>query len=190
MFRVFFSLLLIFSSFSLRSQNQLDFLTGKPVNPSGEQAKPSNDKKIDWKNVKDKVFYGGNIGLQFGTFTFIDISPMLGYRVTDKFSVGVGYTFNYLNNRYSRTSLIIRGGRVFARYFVFPQLFLHAEYEGLQGLYANDRTQWLYTPLVGLGYRQAIGARVYFDLQALWNLNPTIYSPYSNPVIRGGLIFR
>jgi hypothetical protein len=190
MFRVFISLLLIFSFHSLRSQNQIDFLTGKP-SPNSEKTKiePQQNKNTDWETLRKKLFFGGNFGMQFGAFTFLDVSPMIGYNISDKASVGVGYTFNYLRNRFTNTSLIIRGGRVFARYFIFPQLFAHGEYEALQGLYSSDRTKWFYTPLAGLGYRQKMGERVFFDLQALWNFNPNINSPYANPVIRAGIIF-
>ncbi len=190
MFRVIISLLLIFSCQSLRSQNQIDFLTGKPSEGNEKiKTEPQKNKNTDWETLRKNLFFGGNFGLQFGSFTFVDVSPLVGYNLTNKASIGVGYTFNYLRNRFSNTSLIIRGGRVFARYFIMPQLFIHGEYEGLQGLYSNDRTKWFYTPLAGLGYRQKMGDRVFFDLQALWNFNPTIYAPYSNPVIRAGVIF-
>jgi hypothetical protein len=182
--------LLIFSCQSLRSQNQIDFLTGKPAE-NVEKAKIESQKNnnTEWENLRKNLFFGGNFGMQFGSFTFVDISPLVGYNLNNKTSIGVGYTFNYLRNRFTNTSLIVRGGRVFARYFILPQLFAHAEYEGLQGLYSTDRTKWFYTPLAGLGYRQQMADRVYFDLQALWNFNPNINSPYANPVIRAGIIF-
>ena len=33
-----------------------------------------------------RLFFGGNFGLTFGNFTFINVSPVVGYRLTDKFS--------------------------------------------------------------------------------------------------------
>ncbi len=32
--------------------------------------------------LKDKLVFGGSMGLQFGTFTNINLSPILGYKVT------------------------------------------------------------------------------------------------------------
>ena len=47
------------------------------------------------KNMRlaDRIFYGGNLGLQFGTITFIDASPLIGYRLTDKLSLGTGISY-------------------------------------------------------------------------------------------------
>ena len=41
-----------------------------------------------FKFEKDKLFTGGNLGLQLGTYTLIDISPIIGYYFTNKFSAG------------------------------------------------------------------------------------------------------
>ncbi|MBK7029794.1 MAG: hypothetical protein IPH45_11505 [Bacteroidales bacterium] len=40
--------------------------------------------------------------------------------------------------------------------------------------------------LVGAGYREPISSNGYMYLLLLWNLNETIDSPYTNPIIRAG----
>jgi len=43
--------------------------------------------------------------------------------------------------------------------------------------------------MVGGGYRQRLGERSSVTITALWNLNQTANTPYSNPVIRLGFNF-
>jgi len=48
------------------------------------------------------VFYGGGIGLSFGTIDFIEIAPMIGVQATDEFSTGISLLYRYRNDsRYS-----------------------------------------------------------------------------------------
>lgn len=175
--------------FLIYSLGTLAQLPDVPYQETPKETKKTESKKFDEK-IKDKIFYGGNLGLQFGTFTFIDLSPMVGYRVTDRFHLGAGYTFNYISNRLTQRTLIIRGYRGFARYFLTSNLFTHAEYESLQGVFPFDNKAWLSTFLAGIGYRQQIASRAFLDFQLLYNFSSNPYSPYSNPVIRGGVIFR
>jgi len=35
--------------------------------------------------IKDRLYYGGNFAAQFGTITFIDVSPLVGVMLTEKF---------------------------------------------------------------------------------------------------------
>ena len=74
----------------------------------------------------NRFFTGGNLGLQFGSTTAIDVAPILGYRVTEAFSVGIGATYIYLhiNNNYYNYTNDIYGGSVFARYNILENFFL------------------------------------------------------------------
>ena len=42
-------------------------------------AQDSDGKGFD----KSKLFVGGNLGLAFGTYTIINVSPLVGYHFTD-----------------------------------------------------------------------------------------------------------
>jgi hypothetical protein len=154
-----------------------------------------------------RIFYGGGFGLQFGDVTLIDVSPMIGYRLTDKLAAGVTLTYKYYKykNYFNNTTLPdtktnIYGGSLFGRYFLFENLFAQAEYEYL--LYAYDafdpnyitggyskskKTIDLPSFFLGGGYRQPIGGRTFFTISVLYNFSESPYSPYSNPVIRAGI---
>ena len=140
--------------------------------------------------LKDKIFFGGNFGLQFGTMSIIEASPLIGYKITDKLAVGVGITYIYYRLKMDNSifSTNVYGGRIFARYYILENIFAHAEYEVLnleRYDMVTNRTN-VESLFVGGGYRMKVGERSYFSIMALWNLKDNYYSPYSNPVIRAG----
>ena len=156
--------------------------------------KPNNEPKVF--NVERPWFTGGGLGLQFGTITNIDLSPIIGYRITDHFAIGLGGTYQYYNDkRYNpHINASMYGGRVFARYYVhyLKNFFAHAELEILNyekfnaiGGTISDRERiWEGNPLAGIGYRQMVGEFSSMHLSVLWNFNQSPYSVYTNPLIR------
>jgi len=81
---------------------------------------------------KSKLFIGGNFGLSFGDYTFINVSPQLGYRFNDYFAAGAGVNFQYSNvrsyynsNDYTRTSYGVTGINIFGR--VYPIKYIMAQ---------------------------------------------------------------
>jgi hypothetical protein len=154
-------------------------------NSNDEYSKDYNNKPAG--NWKSRIFTGGNLGLQFGNATFIEISPLVGYRITERLAAGIGITYEYLSYKDYNISTNVYGGRVFCRFYITDELFAHAEYEVLNmqpylvGARANVESF-----LVGGGYRQSIGERTSLNVLILWNLNETEFSPYINPIIRIG----
>jgi hypothetical protein len=144
----------------------------------------------------DRIFFGGDLGLQFGTYTFINVSPVIGYKFTEKVVGGFGITYQYLSYSDVNLSTNIYGGSLFGRYYILENLFAHAEYQllNLEPFYVNYSTGNIYkgsrmnveSYLVGGGYRQPISGNASFNILVLWNLSNSIYSPYSNPIIRAG----
>lgn len=141
----------------------------------------------------EKLFTGGNLGLQFGTVTVLEIAPIIGYRVTKRLALGAGLTYQYINDsRYlPPISLNIYGGRIFTQFLFSENIYTHLEYEYLQYTaditYLGPSTIQLNNYLAGVGYRQAISDNVAIDILLLWNFNDSPYNLYSNPIIRGGL---
>lgn len=140
----------------------------------------------------DRLFFGGNLGAQFGSQTLVEIAPLIGYKINDRLNAGVSlkyiyYKINYNNIRYSTN---IYGGGPFARFFVLENLFIHTEYELLslevQDLYGKLYRKNIASVFAGGGYRQMIGDNAALDLLLLYNLNDNRHSPYENPIIRIG----
>lgn len=144
----------------------------------------------------DKLRLGGSLGLRFGSFTNINLSPMAGLALTEKFIVGIGPTYIFVKDSYfvPSSSSSFYGGRALARYHFLPMIHLQAEYELMNvkfynhgfGKYqrVNDtyaRT-WLQSPMVGVGYSQPVGGRFIKGIHAslLYNFN---YNNHVNPSI-------
>ena len=159
------------------------------------------------RSFGSRIFTGGNLGLQFGSVTLVDVSPMIGYRLTEDIDVGISLTYKYynykdyyysnINKQYYDLKTNIFGGGVFGRYHFTDNLFAHAEVEYLDfsidtySVYNNGVVKarekvGITSVFVGGGYKQEIGDNSFFTLMILYNLNETTNSPYTNPVIRAG----
>lgn len=166
-----------------------------------------DNKKFDPR----RMVYGGNFGASFSSdYTFVDLSPLVGYRFTDRFQAGVGGTYLYSRVVYyyanPQTGAIeafplsssIYGARMYGEYDIFKdllsgndRLFGHAEVEGLNvsyypngDPYAPTQRTWIGNYFVGGGYRQALGRRSFVNITVLYNLNYNVnrdISPYSSP---------
>lgn len=151
---------------------------------------PVNKEKF---NFKERIFTGGGLGLNFGTITMINISPLVGIRLTDKFATGVKFTFiHYKDKRFMPAiSQNMIGGSVFFRRYIIKSFFAHAEYEYLKyKVYADNityQTADIHSIFIGGGLMQPIGGQASLNLLVLWNINDTPDSPYTNPIFRIGI---
>ena len=156
---------------------------------------PKHEKEKNSFPDMDKVYFGGGIGLAFTQYeTLVDLSPAIGYKITDKFSVGTGVVYNYYKNALYKPPFILNiyGGTVFARYLITDFLFAHAEYQPLNGPWkllngsSDSRRFFINNIWAGGGLRQAAGDNSSFMISVLWNLNESIYSYPLSPQIRMG----
>lgn len=146
----------------------------------------TDNKRPAWK---ENLFFGGNLGASFGATTYLHVSPVVGFRFSDKFSVGLRGSYQYFKSRNWEFS--IYGGGIFSRYVVFRNIYAHVEYQPLnvQKLTSDHERMWIHGVLAGGGYRQPLGSNGYAHIEILYDLNETIYTPYDNPMIRIGFTF-
>lgn len=169
-----FVLLLVLSS---------SVLTFSQDSTSVYQAPEQQEKKSS--DIKDKIYFGGTIGLSFGSYTQIGLYPLIGYKITPKLSAGLKFSYQYVkDNRYSTAySTSNYGGSIFARYRLIPQLYLHTEYEMINyELYnsvgESERT-WVPFLFVGAGFSQRLGGRSWLNIQILFDVLQNSNSPYN-----------
>jgi hypothetical protein len=145
---------------------------------------------------KDRIYYGGNLGLQFGTVTLIDISPLAGVMINSKLSTGIGATYQYFDdNRFQGSTGSSYGARFFTRYNVLPNIFAYSEVESINWNaynFFNDRFQrtWTEAFFIGAGYFTPFGPRGGANFTFLYNLmHDNRNSYYNEPyVIRVGFV--
>jgi hypothetical protein len=159
--------------------------------------------------VKERLFYGGNIGLMFGSIADIKVSPVVGFWVLPRIAVAAGPSYWYYKDYIGKTS--VYGGRGYMQLVVIQDLsrifpgggqtgfFLHLEDE-LLSLKANFWTLppanprgriFVNTVLAGGGLSQQIGRRVTVNFMVLWPLSEqtNLYELYNKPEIRVSFTF-
>jgi hypothetical protein len=147
-------------------------------------------------SFKERGYFGGNLGLQVGTVTLVDLSPLVGVMLSPKFSTGIGATYQYYeDNRFQGNAGSSYGGRAFVRYNVLPNIFAYSEVESINwNAYNNPQDNfqrtWTEAFFVGGGYFAPFGARGGANFTFLYNLrhsNREAY--YSQPyLIRVGFV--
>ena len=87
----------------------------------------------DFNSFKERLYVGGNVGAWFGSSTYINISPLVGFKVTKELSFGVTGTYNYFSQTYNGQKFVstIYGFGVFGRYLVFENFFAQVGAESL-----------------------------------------------------------
>ena len=160
--------------------------------------------EITWH---DRLFFGGNLGLQFGPTTQIALTPLIGYRISPSLSAGVGLKYEYYSEDYidMKFNTSIFGCSVFTSYTFFKNMVANGLGFTIQGedeILSLERRYFNYAVpadshsrifinsiLLGGGIKEHLGGRNSMYLLLLWNLTETKHSPYSSPILRFGFIF-
>lgn len=177
----------------------------------------AQSKAKEAKTFSDKIFYGGSIGLLFGTVTRVDILPQVGIWIIPQCAIGVGGRYTFRKENYSIIGseskpfkAHIWGVSGFTQIMPFRDLdkafhigihggpIFQGEWEGLYldkglvnpSLSENNGKGWVHLVLAGVGYRFPLGDKAALNLLAMWNLVDSRYSPYSsNPMLRISISF-
>ncbi len=142
----------------------------------------------------DNLYWGGSFGISIGTYTYIQIAPILNYEISDEFTAGVGLEYTYFADH--RAKITYAGSiwtpRVFIRYFFLDDFFAHLEFQ--QSYYKDAYTvqgmgnNWLtlHHYYAGAGYRSWVGDNSYMYAMLLFDLERRDINFGSNPIIQIG----
>jgi len=157
-----------------------------PPPPPPPPPAPTAPTRPAWK---DKIFFGGGVGASFGVVDYVELAPMVGYRLTPRVTTGVGLFYRWKNDDRYGVSIDTSdwGGSLFGELKLFRAFFAHAEYEYVNYEYAtlagNTDSASDNNLLAGLGINRARGRSGAYAL-VLYNFsyddnNPT--EAYDSP---------
>lgn len=149
-----------------------------------------------------RLIIGGSLGLAFGDYTNINISPLVGYRISQLFAAGLAINAQYGSERFrdyygntgQRNQYSIFGGGVWGRVYPLDFLFIHIQPEynhvNLKSTYYDTDPKTVVKDnygvpslLMGGGYTQPVGGGAAFSIMALYDVLQDSRSPYQNGLI-------
>jgi hypothetical protein len=160
-----------------------------------EQDSPQEKNGFD----PSRLFFGGNFGVSFGDYTFVNVSPLVGYRFNKYLAAGTGINFIYSDYKYRYTTgqeyyrdqygyagLSIFG-RVYPIQFIFLQVQPEYNYSWGKRKYSNpplpeEKLEGKFVPSLLLGAGAAIptGARGAFIVSVQYDVIQDVRSPYGS----------
>jgi hypothetical protein len=171
----------------------------------GEEDTTKVIKKSSYSN--SKLFFGGVPGLMFGSTTFIELPPFVGYKFTPYLWAGIGPLYQYYKDKSLHYETSTYGGKVFTQIFVIRNLaekirvnlgdiFLYGEssmlnfepstYDYISNTVTKENRKWINVTLVGFGFRYPLGDHSGFSLNILWDVTRNPDYSYPTPEVRLG----
>jgi len=157
---------------------------------------------------KEKLFFGGTFGASFGNYTFVNVSPQVGYRFNRFFAAGTGINFIYSSSKYDygnpnldyKNEYGVVGLNIFGRVYPIEYILIHAQPEvnytwGKVKFYDGTPEQKLdgkFVPclLVGGGAAIPMGGRGAMTVMLQYDVIQDVRSPYgTNPFLSIGFSF-
>ncbi|ANQ50851.2 hypothetical protein KMW28_19210 [Flammeovirga yaeyamensis] len=168
--------------------------------PTQQEVDALKQQNNNGGSLRDRMFFGGGLGLGFSNrYTRILVSPMVGFKATENFHVGMGLVYEYYRQKdfpvYGTNYETHNYGiRPFARYLIdvsngltiFPQVEYYGfSYERIESYDARSNTlyterQWQDQFLIGGGVSQRLGERGAANIIALYDLSWDSDTSYYN----------
>ncbi len=146
---------------------------------------------------KSKLFFGGNLGLAFGTYTIVNVSPLVGYQFTPVLAAGVGINYSYYgyNDGIWNYKQSYAGMSIFGRIYPIRQFFIQVQPEEnymwlSQSLIGQDQppikiNQFVPSLLLGGGAAIPTGGNGAFTISIMYDVLQNIYSPFYHQAVYG-----
>lgn len=148
------------------------------------------------QSVNAQIFTGGNISATYDNGVYIDVAPIIGYRVSE-LSAGLSPVFSYKKPESSNQTFYSTGGRVFSQYHFIENAFLHGEFQAMNNSISETLPdgsrrhfrEWIFSLPVGAGYEYKLSDKARVQASVLYDLIQDKNSPNRQPVIRGGIVY-
>jgi hypothetical protein len=177
-------ILIIVCCFSIISFSQYDI----------DEAKKEEEKKEEKLNpyeLKKNIYLGGDFAFSMrGGTTYLNLSPLIGYDITKRFSAGISGMYQFWRIRYFNTTFNINtvGAGIFTRYRPVEWLITQVEFDlyNSADLFSADLER-INVPafMAGVGFARPFGEGAYGQIILLYDfidnqnmpLPPVIITP-------------
>ena len=158
---------------------------------------PLNDDATENLNNltrRERTVVGGSLGLGLSSSNgagmfYGSLTPLVGYRLSEKVSAGLGFNYTYYKSRLYEEQFY--AGIAWARLGLYNGLFACAEINQVNvPVYsaAGMKRETFPLLLVGGGISQGIGHGLGTYVQIMYDLTEDVRSPYGPLIIRGGIL--
>jgi hypothetical protein len=157
-------------------------------------AQDSDGKGFD----KSRLFVGGSLGLSFGTYTIINVSPLVGYHFSSVLAAGVGVNYSYYgyDDGFYTSKQSYVGMSIFGRVYPIRQLFIQVQPElnymwasqvpdGGQNLPELKVNQFVPSLLMGGGAAIPTGPNGAITISVMYDVLQNTWSPYYHQAVYG-----
>lgn len=152
--------------------------------PAPQQPPPPPPPQPEAKPAMQRWYFGGGVGVGFGTVDYVEISPLIGYRAFRHLEVGLQPFYQWTDDgRYSPSvSTSDYGARLFTRVPIWRGVFAEADYEYTNYEYPTSPTSTARNSnnafLVGGGYTFGVGGKVGMYASALYDVTYDDNDPF------------
>ena len=177
-----------------------------------ESVSPKKDEQKEKARFSERLVFGGDIGLSFGTITYIKLAPVIGYRLTSRLTAGLGPIYIYERYKNINFETSTYGGKAVASFTIFQgsekstflgigDVVFHVENEvvNVEPLYERNNGYvinyyfgnrlWIDNLLIGGGLMQSISGKFSISMFIMWDVTQNDFSPYTNPIFKFGFNF-
>lgn len=141
---------------------------------------------------KSKLTFGGGFGLQFGSYTLINIAPQVGYNFSNNFNAGAGISYSYYkddfydyNDKWNEKRHYA-GFNIYARYYPIQYIVLSVQPEANRMWLTQERksdgikyTENKFVPSVTVGAGVRFGP---MTAMLKYDIVQDKFSPYGNNI--------
>lgn len=165
-------------------------LTGNAQNYSRSQQNVTVGSAIGFD--KSKLTFGGSFGLQFGSYTLVNIAPQLGYNFTNNFNAGAGISYSYykddfyVGNQKWDQKRHYAGINLYARYYPVQYIVLSVQPEANRMWLTEEPkdggekyTENKFVPSVTVGAGVRLGPMI---AMIKYDIVQDKFSPYGNSI--------
>ena len=160
-----------------------------------EETTPQSTQPVSKEN---KWYYGGTVGFNFWQdYFYLSVNPIVGYKISPKFSVGGKLLYSYYNYDDPDFSSHNYGASIFARFRPIYQIYFHSEFAyesyeipsyNFQNMETESERNWVPFLLLGGGFVQQVGPNAAVYVEILVDVLQDDNSPYEDwdPIISVG----